>query len=426
MILQQKLLLYKLFILTTLLLLTIIPLLFVFSGALNVIVWLTIILIVLASLVFFRWHHLRIASESTREFDTIQERMNLLTESIAVKKKILESLPLKQEKIALLFELSQKLIELSNAEEIFDFIINTLGDLFPKADNVLVFDFDKDNLSLIRSLKRKDTVIKEKTGDALDKWVLRHNRSLIIEDLSKDFRFDFNKIKAFKDREAYSFIASPFSIGYRLLGTVRLESKVPASFDHDDSRILRNICDLAAVVLERARLFEKLQDLAIKDSLTSLFLRDYFFQRVNEELRRAKENDSKVGIIMLDIDDFKKINDTHGHIVGDFVLKKLARILKTNIVDTENIASRFGGEEFMISIIESNKKDLLRIAEALRKSVEKAELAFRRKKIHFTISLGVVLYPEDGGDLMKLVKKVDELMYKAKQKGKNRVCYTGQ
>lgn len=401
---------------------------FTLGDKLNLISFLTLTLIVSVIFFFFRKKRFTILSKLQSELEAKEEKINILSESISEKRKILQSLPSLRQRISFLFDVSQNLIEVIEVGDFFDSLINTLKNLFPQADSILLFDFDKDkdHLSLVRSLKQKGVVVKEKRGDALDKWVLYHNHSLLVDDIVKDFRFDYTKIEAYKERGAYAFMVSPLSIGDKLLGLARIESKQPMSFSFDDSRLLRNICDLGAVVLERASLFEKLQDLAIKDSLTSLYVRDYFLKRLKEELKRALDRRKELGIIMLDIDDFKKINDTYGHMVGDLVLTKLAKILISVVGGAANVISRFGGEEFIILIVECNKKELISSAEKIRTNVEQAKLNFRRKSIDFTISLGAVLYPEDGQDELTLINKVDSLLYTAKRKGKNRLCFSGE
>jgi diguanylate cyclase (GGDEF)-like protein len=385
--------------------------------------------VALCGIVFliFRKLHQAIVLRYHGEFDKIEEKINLLTESVDEKKEALKSIPSKRERVSFLFNASQKLIELIDTENVFDFLTNALGDLFPQADNILVFDFDKahDSLSLLRSLKRKDPVIKEKRGDELEKWVLRRNSSLLVEDINKDFRFDYNKIRAYKERKVSSFLASPLSVGHHVMGTVRLESKAPGEFSFDDSRLLRNVCDLGAVVLERAYLFRRAEDLAIRDSLTDLFVKDYFFQRLQDELERSRGS-KKLGIIMLDIDDFKRINDTYGHVVGDAILIKLAKILGRITGQSGNILARFGGEEFIVLLVECSRERLLGRAEDIRKAVEDSSLVFRRKKVNFTVSAGAALYPDDAAGALELVDKADKLLYKAKREGKNRVCFSGE
>ena len=417
---------YNFFTFIILFSLVVVPLVFTLWGKISLPISLLSILVV--GIAFFIFHKLKLGvlSRSKSELQAEEEKINLLSESIAAKEENLQFLPQIRRKASFLFDVSQSLIELVDREQFHDFIINTLGELFPQADSILFFGFnkEKDSLSLLRSLKRKHSVIKEKKGGVMDKWALHHNCSLLIEDLTKDFRFDANKVEAYKGRGAKSFIVSPLSVGHRLLGIVRAESNEPLNFTLDDLRFLRNVCDLGTVVLERINLFTSAQDLAIKDSLTTLYLREYFFNRLEAELNRAQNKGSKVGVIMLDIDDFKKINDNYGHIVGDFVLKKLAKILISIAEGAGNLVSRFGGEEFIISIPECTKKELLRIGEEIRRKIEGAELTFRRKKINFTVSLGAILAPNQGEDVEKLTQRVDKLLYKAKKEGKNKLCFS--
>jgi diguanylate cyclase (GGDEF)-like protein len=182
---------------------------------------------------------------------------------------------------------------------------------------------------------------------------------------------------------------------------------------------------LGAVVLERARLFKHAQDLAIKDPLTSFVVKDYFFKQLQRQCHYASQTDKKLGVVMLDIDDFKQINDTYGHIVGDAVLRRISRILMTNAGGGGNIISRFGGEEFIIAIVDSSKEEIVNIAENIRSAVEKSGLQFRRRTITFRVSAGAALYPDDAKDAFELVAVVDKLLYSAKNQGKNRVCYSG-
>jgi diguanylate cyclase (GGDEF)-like protein len=359
------------------------------------------------------------------DFEEIEEEINLLEESIREKKKKLELLPLKYEKVSSLFNTSQRLIELIDSEEIFDSLLKFCKDLFPQADNILIFLLQKEKLNLIRSAKKENLVIKEKEGDIVDKWVLKNNQCVVIEDLTKDFRFDYTKMICFKERKIFSLMSSPISIGEKLIGTIKVESRLPNQFSLEDSRILRSISDLGAVVLERAYFFKRAEELAIKDSLTSLFLKGYFFERLKEELKRAYLKKSNLGLIMLDIDDFKKINDTYGHIVGDMVLKKLAKVLVEVVGDAGNAICRFGGEEFIVFVVECKKEELISLGEEIRKRVEESVVVFRRKKVNFTVSLGLSLYPEDGREIIELVDKADQRLYKAKKEGKNRLCFSG-
>ena len=232
-----------------------------------------------------------------------------------------------------------------------------------------------------------------------------------------------NSLCAYKERGMRSILISPISIGTKLYGVLRLESKTPNIFYLEESRVLRIICDSAAIILERAYLFNEIKELAIRDSLTNLFLRNYFLERFNEEIKRTSIKKTKFGVVILDVDDFKNINDTYGHKVGDLVLRKISAIIQKNIGNSGNIAARIGGEEFIFLLVESDENKVKSIAEKIRKEVASSTVSFRRKNIHFTISLGLAMYPKDGATVQDIIMAADKMLYKAKTEGKNRLCF---
>ncbi len=370
---------------------------------------------------------LRVLGNLHGKLNGVESEINLLQENIRQEKESLSTLPLEYKQMSSLFQISQKLIEAVDDEDIVKLVLSALEELFPQAESFIFFEFDKekDTLNIVNSIKKYDFYIKEKKGNLLDRWVLKHNISLSIEDITNDFRFDYNKISAYSSRAMNSFIVSPLSAGNKILGVVRIESRKPSVFSLNDSRVLRSICDLGAIVFEKMLIFKKLEGLATQDSLTSLFLKDYFFERLKEEIKRMKIKKIEAGIIMLDIDGFKSINDTHGHIVGDLVLKKISTILIKLATGGGNVVSRFGGEEFIILIVGCNKQYILTISEKIRKTIEDSGISFRRNRIKFTVSLGALLFSGTDTEAIELVRQSDKLMYKAKKMGKNQVCFSG-
>jgi diguanylate cyclase (GGDEF)-like protein len=387
--------------------------------------FLFILVISLLILLFLRGKRKGFFKKYIPKIEELQENINLLGEELKAKNEALKTLPQRAEKLFALAGVIDKFTALIKKERIYEFMVENLGFLFPQVDNLLLFILQKDDhLELVHSLKKKARVIKEKRGDIIDWWVLRYNQSLIVEDFREDFRFDHSRSISYKERGILSFISSPISLGERVCGLVRLESSKRGEFNLDDLRLLRIFCDVSAAVLERADLFERISELATKDMLTGLFLRNIFLERSNEEITRAKLTNTKLALGILDIDNFKKINDTYGHGVGDLVLRKTAQILRTIIGDAGNMISRFGGEEFIFFIVHTHKAEAKKIAEKIRKRISTATINFRRRSINFTASLGVVMYPEDGKEYLELIEKADALLYRAKREGKNRVCFT--
>ena len=278
--------------------------------------------------------------------------------------------------------------------------------------------------SLLLSKARKEDkklIIKAKQGDIFDQWVLRHGSPLLVEDTRKDFRFDLDKVPAADSRQVGSLISAPFISESGFFGVLRLDYPHPSFYTQDDLRLLMAVCDLGAVAIENGELYKKTEDFAIRDWLTSLYAKGYFLERLKEECRRATRQGGVFTLLMLDIDNFKTYNDKFGHTAGDVVLRELSQAMVNFLKGHNPIISRFGGEEFCVILNHVNKKDARNIAEGLRARIESTEVILRRQKTGVTVSIGVAAFPVDAADETEIIIKADRAMYKAKQKGKNRV-----
>jgi diguanylate cyclase (GGDEF)-like protein len=169
-------------------------------------------------------------------------------------------------------------------------------------------------------------------------------------------------------------------------------------------------------------LFESIQRSAITDHLTGLSNRSYLESRLESEIRRARRYGEHLSVLLLDLDDFKAINDTRGHVTGDRVLTEVGGIVQRSVRDVD-IAARFGGEEFLVVLPETPRIGALVVAERVRENVEKH---FRRrhdngKAIKLTLSGGLACYPEDAEDPSTLISRADSALYRAKRHGKNSI-----
>lgn len=325
----------------------------------------------------------------------------------------------------------KRIIEQINQNLFLDFIASSLAEIaFSLIANnkgvCMLYLIDERaqtiTLNLFKTKKEdKRLIIKTKQGDIFDFWVLRHATPLLIEDVRKDFRFDLEKLKMQDQRPVLSLISSPFITEHSFLGILRLDSPVSGFYSQDDLRFLMTICDLGAVALENARLFQKTQELAIHDGLTSLFTKKYFLERLKEECKRSIRRDTSLSLLMLDIDYFKNYNDKFGHTAGDIVLKKLSLTIAESLKDLNPIVSRFGGEEFCVILPRMDKNKAPAIAEKLRAKIEETAIVLREQASVITVSIGAASFPADANDEDDLIFKADRAMYKAKQKGRNRV-----
>ncbi|MFH1354989.1 MAG: diguanylate cyclase [Candidatus Omnitrophota bacterium] len=158
---------------------------------------------------------------------------------------------------------------------------------------------------------------------------------------------------------------------------------------------------------------EHYAQLAVKDGLTGLYNRRYFSESISQEFARLKRFMSNMTVLMIDIDNFKNYNDTQGHPAGDELLRKLAKLLKTSMREMDVIC-RYGGEEFIVMLPQTDKKNAYVVAERLCKQAS--------IYLPTTLSIGVATYPEDAKDVDSLIEKADGALYKAKNSGKNKCC----
>ncbi len=279
-------------------------------------------------------------------------------------------------------------------------------------------------LSLFKTKKENNSlIIKAKEGDIFDFWVLRHASPLLIEDIRRDFRFDLGKIEAQTYiRPVASLISAPLISDHKFLGILRIDNPLPLFYSQDDLRFLTALCDLGAVALENAELFQKTKDLAIHDELTRLYTKGYFLDQLREECERGLRQDTILSLFMLDIDYFKDYNDKFGHAGGDIVLRKLSRTMADSLEKYSPTVSRFGGEEFCIILPSQGKSSAYKIADQLRVEIEKTKIILRKQETHVTVSIGISSFPQDAADADGLVLKADKAMYEAKEKGRNRIC----
>ena len=167
------------------------------------------------------------------------------------------------------------------------------------------------------------------------------------------------------------------------------------------------------------KLFLKVEELTITDSLTGIYNRRYLELFMNKSIPIYKRTNSSLVFMMLDIDHFKKVNDTYGHQCGDEALRHTSSIISNNVRNFD-VFVRFGGEEFAVILPNTEVAEGLIIAERIREAVEKSEFIHKKERIHFTISIGVSFYNGDTAE--EIIEKADNALYKAKEDGRNQIA----
>jgi diguanylate cyclase (GGDEF)-like protein len=323
--------------------------------------------------------------------------------------------------------------------------ITRTGDLFPWIVNQ-IRDRLRHNTCAILRLEGSDLVLEAATGDyARDLVGMRipvgqgitgrcaaEKRVINVGDIPADPDYISAGIEGVR-----SEIASPILFEGELSGVLTIESGVEDAFDDDDARLLSTLSAQVAVGLHQARMFADAEHMAVTDGLTGLYNYRYFYERLRGEMARSTRYGHPLSLVMIDLDEFKKVNDRFGHLKGDDVLREVARVVSLNTrrydepttVKTTtdiDIASRYGGEEFIIIMPDTGPAGAAVAAERIRATIERevgtAAGLFdpEGRPVRVTGSLGVAGF-EQGLDPEALIKRADDAVYRAKASGKNRV-----
>lgn len=220
---------------------------------------------------------------------------------------------------------------------------------------------------------------------------------------------------------AASALAVPLFVTGKVRGSLQLFSSAAIAFRQEDAQLLWVFSLVAENLLTREYSSESLMRFAFTDYLTGLRTRGYFEQQLDLECKRAERRRQKFALLMIDIDHFKRLNDTYGHHVGDQVLREVASILVKDMREVDTV-SRYGGEEFVIILPETTETGALYVAERLRRAVEQTKF-FTGSPLpiqHLTISVGVAVYDRDARFKRDLIESSDAALYAAKHEGRNR------
>jgi diguanylate cyclase (GGDEF)-like protein len=203
------------------------------------------------------------------------------------------------------------------------------------------------------------------------------------------------------------------------LGILALDSAQPDAFRDGDLQSLESVADICATAIQNANYVDRVKQLAYLDGLTGIFNRRFFEMRILEEIERARRYGTGMAVIMADIDQFKRLNDEFGHVLGDEVLRQVSSLFHQQVRKID-VVCRYGGEEFAILLTQTSAQHAVNIAEKLRKIV--AGWQFPGVPRTVTISAGTAAFPDQGANRDELVRSADNALYSAKQAGRNRVC----
>ncbi len=251
-------------------------------------------------------------------------------------------------------------------------------------------------------------------------WVISRDRALWRNDVPAEMRFT----ESVKTPGMKSDMTIPLKARGQVMGAFRVACRRRHAFDPEDFEVLKRCADMTAVAVETQRLLLATKRLAELDGVTGVYNHRHFRTLLDQEVERARRLERPVSLVMIDIDHFKRFNDTYGHQAGDEVLRHVAQLAARALRRSDAVA-RYGGEEFVVLLPDATIQDALPVAEKIRAEVERNPLTVggMLRPLHVTISLGVAAFPADAINGPELVAVADRALYQAKSRGRNRVCH---
>jgi diguanylate cyclase (GGDEF)-like protein len=324
---------------------------------------------------------------------------------------------------SIMSEMRELLQSCSTIQEMPPIITVSITELLPNADGALFLM--NSSRTYLQSVARWGDFPEEVDENIFEPdacWGLRRGRIHEVEDIRTG-----PICPHLKHPPSAPYMCLPLIAKGDILGLLHLRIK-PSASGEDSWNTIADLKETVVIFAEylslsiaNIRLWERLTDQSIRDPLTGLFNRRYMEETIQREILRAANSQTKIGIIMADIDHFKNFNDTHGHKAGDELLIKLADFFKFEIRGSD-IVCRYGGEEFILILQGASTEGTYKRAEHLREEVKNLKVYFHDQLLpSITLSMGIAIYPDHGIELNDLIQVADIALYKAKEQGRDRV-----
>lgn len=332
----------------------------------------------------------------------------------------------KRFQLATFNEIGKALTSSLDLKEILNTIMEKISELLqPSNWSLLLVDEETNDLRfeiVVGDGADKIKDLRLKMGEGIAGWVAREKKPLLVPDVAKDPRFSkkADKVSRFTTK---SIICVPLVTRGKCLGAIELINKVEEGrFGEEDLVILTTLADYTAIAIENAIFLRRVQELTIRDDLTKLYNSRFLHSRLEYEIERARRFKNEISMIFLDLDFFKLINDHHGHIHGSKLLNETAQLI-VSLIRNVDMACRYGGDEFIVLMPETSKKNAVVAAEKIRKALKgHLFLADEGLNLRITASFGVASFPTDASDKDGLIHMADNAMYRVKNATKDGVA----
>ncbi len=330
------------------------------------------------------------------------------------------------EQLAAYNEMAKALTSTLELREVLALVMQKVSDLLhPSNWSLILQDEDTGKLYFEIAVGEGAEALKSLQilpGEGIAGTVFSTGTARLVDDVGGDPSFAprFDQASAFHTR---SILAVPLIARGRVLGIIELVNGPKDSpFSQDDLKTLTAIADYAAIAIENARNFRRVQELTISDEHTGCYNARHLRAQLEHEVRRSVRFHHPLSLVFLDLDHFKKINDTHGHLVGSAVLREVGDLLRGSSRQLDMVF-RYGGDEFALMLVETDPDGALTIARRIRDAFrERRFLQSQGFEVRLTASIGVATFPDHARTSRELIRAADFAMYAAKARGRDDVC----
>ena len=309
-------------------------------------------------------------------------------------------------------------------DSILQTIMEKMAEYFrPDTWSLLMVDEEKAELYFAIAIGSASEALKNvrlKVGEGIAGHVAKFGEKLIVPDVRKDKRFT-KRVDDLTQMETQSIICVPLKSKLRVLGVIQLVNVEMHNFSHEEEFFLQALCDYAAIAIENARSVEKIQELTITDDCTGLYNARHLYKTLEQEVYRSSRFGYEFSVLFIDLDHFKQVNDTHGHLIGSKLLAEIGYLVKAQL-RLIDFAFRYGGDEFVVLLPQTGKDSALVVAKRLRDSLRAS--AFCKDEglnLNVRASMGLATFPHDAKSPHDIIRQADEMMYMVKNSTRDNI-----
>jgi diguanylate cyclase (GGDEF)-like protein len=328
------------------------------------------------------------------------------------------------QELAIFHDVAKALTSSLDLDSILQTIMDKMAEYFrPDTWSLLMVDEEHGDLYFAIAVGDKAEALKDirlKLGEGIAGWVAKYGEPLVLADVEADPRFA-RRVDEATNMVTHSIVCFPLRSRLRVLGVIQLVNVDLTQFGEQEIFFLQSLCDYAAIAIENARWVERIQELTITDDCTGLYNARHLYKTLETEVYRSSRFGYEFSLLFIDLDHFKSVNDTHGHLIGSKLLAEIGYLIKAQL-RLIDFAFRYGGDEFVVLLPQTSKDSALVVAKRLRDGFRSSTF-IQDENLNLSVraSIGLATYPHDARTAHDLIRQADGMMYLVKNSTRDNI-----